>query len=150
MDGDQSVDEIRGLLGPLVDQDITRHGFTPYLRDYEVLAEEWDGEDEMIPVRWVFAHCVSASVTTALRPETWRDSWDDSFTDPELATEPEGMGFLWSVGWAAAYPGPNYVADSAEARRWTDHLGRQMHEVKVETNVFTLRVVFHRLTITAS
>jgi hypothetical protein len=86
---------------------------------------------------------------TRLADETWQASWGDAFLDHEAyrqAGEPEG--FLWAVEYADAYPGLTYVENSDRARMWSDRMRREMHEVILETNVYSLHLVFHDLTVT--
>jgi hypothetical protein len=147
---------------PLFDQAITQHGFTLYLRDYDVIV------DRIAPVlkggvdaaadrsnyvearyRYRFTHCVAATADTKVSDETWRVSWDDHFTELaawKRAGEPEE--FVFGVRWADAYPGGQLVQDSALARDWSERLGRTMHEAVIETNTYTLRLVFHDLHVT--
>jgi hypothetical protein len=139
----------------LFDQPVVRHGFARTNRDYDVLvdvtAAKPDGSGSYIAGRhrYRFTHCVLAETRTAVPAATWRESRDDVYMDYE-AWERAGnpSGFVWGVNWADAYPGLRYVGDSAEAQRWSEDLGHQMHEVRLETNTFTLRVVFHDLVVT--
>ncbi len=64
--------------------------------------------------------------------------------------EPEGYDssvFVWGVRWAGAYPGLTYLERSATANGWSERLGRPMHEIRIETNVFSLNLVFHDVVI---
>jgi hypothetical protein len=82
-----------------------------------------------------------------VRDETWRESFDDGFTDHDswqAAGMPEGF---WGAQPADTYPGLSYVADSPRAALWTERLKREMHEVAVETNKFTLHLVCHDLRV---
>ena len=51
------------------------------------------------------------------------------------------------VGYADAYRGLSYVADSERAARWTEKVGRAMHEIQIETNVYILEIVCHDLRV---
>jgi len=138
----------------LFNQPVVRHGFATSNRDYDVLvdvtAAKPDGTGSYIAGRhrYRFTHCVLAETRTAVPAATRRESWDDAYTDYEAwerAGNPPGFG---GVNWADAYPGLRYVGDSAEAQRWSEDLGRRLHEVRLERNTFTLRVVFHDLVVT--
>lgn len=143
----------------LFDSAIVSHGYAPYLRDYDIVVEvpaalppgvpmRGSGSYIMGRYRYRFTHCPECHVTTAVGDETWRRSWDDVFTDYaawEAAGNPEG--FVWGVNWADAYPGFSYVSDSALASSWTERMGREMHEIVVETNTFVLRLVAADLVI---
>jgi hypothetical protein len=136
------------------DNAVVSHGFAPHLRDYDVVvdvaAARPDGSGGYIAAKYLyrFTHCTEAHVVTALATETWARSWDDHFTDHtawESAGAPEG--FVWGVCFADAYPGLSYVDESKTAREWSSRLGREMHGVVLQTNAFTLRVVFHDLAV---
>jgi hypothetical protein len=134
------------------DNAIVSHGYAPYMRDYDIIAEVVapvpGAEENYIEgrYRYRFTHCPEVSITTAVSEKAWRESWDDTFTDLTAwrnAGEPDG--FVWGVCWADAYPGMFYVDDSQTAISWSRRLGREMHEVRVETNAFTIRLVCHEL-----
>jgi hypothetical protein len=142
------------------DSAVVSHGFTRYNRDYDVVIETVAALPPEVPIgdttgsyvegryRYRFTHCVEAHVSTVVRDDVWRYSWDDVYTDYDAwqaAGTPEG--FVWGTDFADAYPGLSYVADSSRAARWTERLGREMHETVIETNTFTLHLVCHDLRI---
>jgi hypothetical protein len=145
---------------PLFDQSITDHGFTPYLRDYDVIVDRIGSVPEVLRrtdhysyvvarYRYRFTHCVSAIFETRLSDEIWRVSWEDHFIGMEewrRAGEPEG--FIFGVCWADAYPGGHLVQDSELARDWSQRLAQPMHEAVIETNTYALRLTFHDLRVT--
>jgi hypothetical protein len=61
----------------IFDSTITSHGFAPYMRDYDVIAEvpalRPDGSASYIEGRYRYriTHCVEASLVTGVSPETW-------------------------------------------------------------------------------
>ncbi len=143
-----------------LDSAIVSHGFTDYLRDYDVVIDVPAALPPDVPIgdttgsyiagryRYRFTHCPEVRVTSTVGDEAWRHSWDDAFTDYqawEAAGNPEG--FVWGVKWADAYPGLSYVTDGSLAAPWAERLAREMHEVAIETNVFTLRLVCHDLRV---
>ena len=136
------------------------HGFTEYLRDYDVVIDVPAALPPEVPIgdttgsyiqgryRYRFTHCPEVRVMTEVRDEVWRYSWDDVFIDHgvwEAAGNPEG--FVWGVNWANAYPGLSYVMDSPLASSWAERLAREMHEVAIETNAFGLRLICHDLRV---
>lgn len=133
-----------------LDSTIVSHGFAPHLRDYDIVIEvpaaKPDGSGSYIEgrYRYRFTHCPEVHVTSAVRDDVWQESWDDHFIE-YAAWENAGApsGFVWGVGSADAYPGLSYVPDSPLADSWTKRLGRDMHEVCVESNAFVLRLVCH-------
>lgn len=139
---------------PLFDSAIVRHGFAPYLRDYDVIAEvfaakpDGTGSYSQAQYRYRFTHCVEAHVETTVDPETWKASWTHKFTTYEAwARAGAPAGFVWGVGSSDAYPGASLVADSPPATAWSQKLGRPMHELQIETNAFRLNLVCHDLRI---
>lgn len=140
--------------GPLYDNAIIAHGFTPWMRDYdlvvEALASAPGGQRSYTEgrYRYRFTHCVLAEAATELPAEAWHRSWDDVLTDYaawERAGHPEG--YVWGVNYMAAYPGARYVRGSPAAAEWAGRLGHSMHEVQVETNGHRLRLIFHMLQV---
>ena len=138
---------------PLLDVAILSHGFAPHMRDYDVLIEAMWGEKEWGDARGRylcrFLHCPEAHIITRLSSATWRQSWDDTFADYEewqKVGEPEG--FVWGVCWSDAYPGLKYVENSPLALKWTKEFQTEMHEAIIETNAFSIQLVFHDFTIT--
>lgn len=139
-----TTDEIRKVLHDvLFDISIVRHGFTPYFRDYDVVGAVFKRQ-----CLFRFTHCVAATVTTAVPAASWRQSWDDVYTDYsawERAGYPEG--YVWGVCYLSAYPGPEYVESSDLAQYWAGLLGEPMHEVEIETNGHNIVLVFHDLIV---
>ncbi len=139
-----TVDEIKkALQEPLFDSLIVRHGFTSFLRDYDVVA--YIKEHQFL---YRFSHCTSAWITTAVADRFWQQSWDDIYTDYaswERAGSPEG--YLWAVCYSAAYPGAAYVDNSELAREWSLKVGKPMHEVRIETNSHNIGLIFHDLSV---
>jgi hypothetical protein len=137
-----------------LDSAIDSHGFAPYMRDYDVVidvpAATPDGQRSYIMgrYRYRFTHCPETAAHTEVRPDVWRRSWEDVLTDPEALESTRHLpAFHWAVSWAAAYPGMTYVNGSERARRWAEEFGREMHEVRIVSNVLDLSVVFHDLRI---
>lgn len=56
------------------DQALVYHGFTDYMRDYDIFVYATAGPRTGFPtaayLRYRFKHCVRASVTSAVSPET--------------------------------------------------------------------------------
>jgi hypothetical protein len=135
-------------LAQLFDLPVLSHGFAPYQRDYVIESEIGGRAEHRGHYRFTFTHCVLANLTTAVRDETWKVSWDDRFIDYEhwlKAGAPEG--YVWGANWSMAYPGPSYVENSTLAAEWETRLGYAMHEAIIETNAFRLQLVFHDLQV---
>ncbi len=132
----------------LYDVAILSHCFAPHMRDYDILIEAMWGVHEWGDARGRylcrFTHCPEAHLLTDLSDEGWRKSWADTFIDYaawERDNAPEG--FVWGVCWSNAYPGFKYVDNSKLAAKWTERFERDMHETFIETEVFTLQLIFH-------
>ncbi|MFD2355620.1 hypothetical protein ACFSTC_49645 [Nonomuraea ferruginea] len=97
------------------------------------------------PLRYLFRYCVQATCTTALPARTWRVSLDDRLTTCETRVEYDG--YVWGVKWQALYPGATLISDSPTARSWAAAIGIDFHEVRFETNVHVLTLVFSDLHI---
>ncbi len=134
---------------PIFDVAIFEHGFTRYLRDYELVTEAgWTG-DLGGQYHYLFTHCVAFSYETRVRDDVWPNSWSDVFIDYQRWLEAgEPGGYVWGTNWALAYPGWEYIEDSEAAKGWSERLGKSMHEVLIETNAYAMRVVFHDVEIT--
>jgi hypothetical protein len=139
-----TVEEMRTKLQePLFDSAIIRHGFAPFLRDYDLISQI--NEFQFL---YRFSHCVLATVITAVRDDVWQQSWTDVYTDYsiwERAGNPDG--YVWGVCYSLAYPGATYIENSVLAREWAERLGKPMHEVLIETNGHNIRLVFHDLSV---
>jgi hypothetical protein len=128
----------------LFDSAIVRHGFVAYLRDYDFVIQI--SKDRLL---FRFTHCVSARTTTTLEDSMWRHAWDDAYTSEEAYEEagrPEG--FFWGAGYSLAYPGATLLADSPSAREWSRRLGKEMFEVRIETQAQKVDLIFHDLRVT--
>ena len=130
----------------MFDVAILWHGFTAYMRDYDVIVEV--GGTGQGRYRYRFTHCPEANVSTQVSDEVWQESWDDLYTDYQKwldSGEPEG--FVWGASWSMAYPGLSYLDDSPLAAEWAGRFGKPMHEVVIETEVFRLKLIFHDVII---
>ena len=118
-----------------------RHGFALFSRDYDLLIEI-NGHRFLFR----FTHCVSAVISTSVTDVLWKESWDDAFTNEEAyekAGQPEG--YFWGINYSTAYPGGKLLIDSVGARDWSLRLGKQMWEVRIETNAHNINLIFHDL-----
>jgi hypothetical protein len=97
----------------LFDQAVVEHGLCRFNRDYDVLvdvtAAKPDGSGSHIAgrYRYRFTHCPFAETRTALPSSTWRESWDDVFTDHaawEKAGNPPGFVTPAPRSWSSARP----------------------------------------------
>jgi hypothetical protein len=143
-----NVADLRQALDEVFDEALMYHGFTDYMRDYEAIVQlPTAPRTGPAPVhrRYLFRHCVQASCQTALPPRVWRRSLADLLVEFPDGLEPDG--FVWGVRWQSLYPGASVVAESAAAARWTRELGIEFHEVRIQTNVHDLTLVFSELLV---
>jgi hypothetical protein len=136
------------LLDDAFDTAVVYHGYTCYMRDYEVIvyatADPRTGI-EPAHLRYLFKYCVEARCQTTVRPDTWRISLDERLIDHE--TDVDLDGYVWGVKWHGLYPGATILPESETTRRWTQAVGIDFHEVRLETNAHSLTLVFSDLQV---
>ena len=131
-----------------VDVGVFLHGFTQYMRDYFFAYEVGGATSHAGRYYCFFTHCVLARVETRVNHDTWRESWGDEFTDHQTWQEAgEPHGFVWGTNWSLAYPGLEYIRNSKLARDWSTKLQKEMHEVTVDTEAFSIQLIFHDIRI---
>ncbi|MCX2954200.1 hypothetical protein [Lentzea sp. NEAU-D7] len=128
------------------DQAIVFHGFTDYMRDYDVIvyaaADPRTGiEPEYL--RYRFKHCVEASVTSAVSPASWSASLGDRFVDDWQDQDLDG--YVWGVRWQVLYPGAKLLPKSKSGSVWSARLGVPFHEALIEANGHNISLVFSDL-----
>jgi len=125
------------------DAAILRHGFVDYMRDYELIVEGRDPVSRQDRHRYLFVGTVEVAYELCL-PRHAIESFSDDLvpSGADLANIGVSQGFVWGVRWAESYPGLKYRADGPRAQHWSAVLGRRMHEVSIETNVYRLQLVF--------
>ena len=132
----------------IFDNAVLRHGFTDYNRDYEMTVNSIVGPMPSGLYSYLFRGCVEAACKSNVLVHS--PSLDDVFIDYqawEAAGTPDG--FVWGVKWADAYPGWRYIEKSPSAANYSKKLSIEMHEVIIETNTYTIDLVFHDLLVTA-
>lgn len=71
---------MQAALDEVFDQALVYHGYTDYMRDYELItyavADPRTGIQPSYE-RYLFRYCVEVTITSTLTPETWRQSLDD-------------------------------------------------------------------------
>ncbi|MFE9917652.1 hypothetical protein ACFYPG_21085 [Micromonospora sp. NPDC005553] len=141
--------QLSQALDDIFDDAIVHHGYTDYIRDYEVIAYVTADPHTGIPpvhLRYLFKYCVAAEVHTEVSPDTWRCSLDERLTDREIG--PDLDGFVWAVRWQPLYPGAEVVADSERARSWAEKIGIPFHEVRLRMNAHVVTLIFSDLDVT--
>ncbi|MEU4351862.1 hypothetical protein [Streptomyces sp. NPDC023838] len=137
------------ILNETFDHAVVHHGYTNYLRDYEVVvhmaADPGTGVEPSYR-RYLFRYCIEAHCETAVAAKTWRLSLDDRLIDHETGADLDG--FVWGVKWHPMYPGAKLLPPSDTARRWSAILGIDFHDVLIETNAHRLSLLFSDLQVT--
>lgn len=124
------------------------HGFTDYMRDYELVIQLGVRVGERYQsqfFRYVFTHCVQANASTALKPSIWQASLDERLIDYDTGVDLDG--YVWGVKWQEISGGIELADDSDAARSWSSALGIPFHEARVRTNGHNLDLVFSDLRI---
>ncbi len=123
---------------PLFDFAVLKHSFASHGRDYVFLIQDWVGSHEL-----TFTHVTQFQYETRVNDELWSRSWSDEFLDYEKwlsAGEPNG--YVWGTEWSLAYPGISLPDESKEAEDWSHRLSRPMYPFLIETDRFSIRLVF--------
>lgn len=140
---------LKRMLDETFDHAIVHHGYTDYMRDYEVVlhmtADPSTGIEPSC-VRYLFRYCVEVRCETAVSAEIWRGSLDDRLLDYDTGVDLDG--FFWGVKWHPMYPGAKLLPPSDAARRWSRELGLDFHDVLIETNTHRLTLLFSDLRVT--
>ena len=125
------------------DTAVLRHGFTDYMRDYEIIIAAFYSHHEVY-TRYQFIGCVEAVYESVIRPDVLKASLPDRFVfaGPDYPDVEDPAGYIWGVRYSTAYPGLEYVLDGKRAKHWARKLGRPMHEIALETECYLLRLVF--------
>lgn len=120
------------MLDEIFDQAVVHHGYTTYMRDYEVIVYATAGAGTGIPpsyLRYLFRYCVEARCETSVSAEIWRGSLDDRLIDHETGVDLDG--YVWGVKWHCLLPGrrgpPRVGGDATLVRGARDRLPRGPH-----------------------
>lgn len=134
------------MLDGTFDQAVVHHGYTNYMRDYEVIVYATaDPRTGILPphLRYLLRFCVEARCETSVPAETLRVSLDDRLIESE--TDADLDGYVWGVKWHCLYPGAKLLPESEVTRHWSTALGVDFHEVRIETNAHNLTLLFSDL-----
>ncbi|MDJ0383575.1 hypothetical protein [Streptomyces sp. G-G2] len=138
--------ELQQTLNETVEHLVVHHGYTTYMRDYEVIIHVWNGpQNPPIYLRYLFRHCVEARCETSLPTDTWRVSLDDRVLDREPA-DPDLGGYVRGVKFHEMY-GAELRPESEATRRWSKAVGIDSHAVHIETNAHDLTLLFSDLEV---
>ncbi|MFI8074320.1 hypothetical protein ACIF85_36925 [Streptomyces sp. NPDC086033] len=136
------------MLDETFDHAVVHHGYTNYMRDYEVIVYATaDPRTCITPSyrRYLFRYCVEARCETSVPAETWGRSLDDRLIDHEIGVDLDG--YVWGVKCHCLYPGAKLLPESEATRRWSTAVGIDFHEVRVETNAHNLSLLFSDLQV---
>jgi len=135
---------IKQVLANWFDQVLLFHGFTDYMRDYELVVSGV-GEYADQAYSLLFKNCVYMKAESALSTGVWARSLDDRLISGDVEELPRS--YVWGVRSQQLYPGFALIEDSSVAKRWTHEMGFPLRQVIVETNGHTLDLVFSDLVV---
>jgi hypothetical protein len=143
--------DLTAQLADLFDNQITFHGFTAYMRDYEVIVYQSVDPNPryaLVPrhLRFLFRLCPEVHIRSRVAPEVWTRSVDDSLTKITTVTR-DATGYVWGVAGQEAYPGGSLVSPSPRARQWSDATGIEFQEVCIAANAHEISIVFSELVV---
>jgi hypothetical protein len=135
----------------MIDCALTHHGYTKYLRDYEmVVYQSVDPNPKygLVPrhLRFLFRFCPEATVTSLVRPDVWSHSLDDALIEEHKVTM-DSQGFVWGVNCQILYPGAKVVANSDKAAKWSEQIGVPLYEVRIIGNTQEIALIFSELIV---
>ncbi|MFD8495709.1 hypothetical protein [Amycolatopsis sp. NPDC059657] len=139
-----NAEQITAAFEDIFDQALVFHGYTDYMRDYDVIVYAKSGT-ESEHLRYRFKYCVRAEVASAVSSDIWRRSTDERLVDgwQELDLD----GYVWGVRWQVLYPGAKLVSKSERAEAWSRRTGLPFHEALIEANGHTIALVFSDLVV---
>jgi hypothetical protein len=139
---------MQAALEDVFDQALVFHGFTDYMRDYQLITYSVaDPRTGITPSydSYLFRYCVEATITSTLTPQTWANSLDERLIDHEVGKDLEGH--VWGVMWQALYPGASVSAESKIADQWARAVGIPFHEAVIEGNGHKIVLIFSDLMV---
>ncbi|AZK95532.1 MULTISPECIES: YxiG-like protein [Streptomyces] len=138
--------ELQRTLNETVGHLVVHHGYTPYMRDYEVIVDASNGvQSPPTYLRFLFRYCVEARCESFLSTDTWRDSLDDRLLDRETA-DPNPGSYVWGAKYHEMY-GAELRPESEATRHWSKAVGIDFREVHIETNAHDLTLLFSDLEV---
>lgn len=135
--------KIETNLEKMFDNYLVFHGYTPYMRDYEMIVHS---PTKRIYMRFLFRFCVSAAIKSRLGPDVWRRSMDDSLLDIEYPGS-RSTGYVWGVKNQELYPGPRLIPETSIANEWSSGLGIGFYEVEIDANAQSINLIFADLAV---
>lgn len=141
--------EMETCLASMTDNQLLFHGYTRFMRDYELIvyvpAAPRSGIEPQHS-RFLFRYCTEADIRSVVSPEVWSTSLDDHLLT-RTTVERDEAGYVWGVQGQELYPGATVVRESARAKAWSEKTGIPFFEVQVRANAHELTLVFSNLTV---
>jgi hypothetical protein len=147
--------QTRRVIDQIFDCGLLRHGFTDYMRDYELLIDN-RGPEPATPdypdgYRVVFRNCVYARAKSSVFPPVWRRSLGDHLLGgdiDQLDMASEFQGYVWGVRVQFLDDlGAQLIEDSPRATEWSEALGLDFCEVELNGNAHIIRLVYSGISI---
>jgi hypothetical protein len=118
------------------------------MRDYELILYNAIGPAEPGLYSYLFKYCVEAHTVTSLTPESYRRSLDKRLIDWDRAYEDDSLdGYVWGTNCSTLYQWA-LIPESEKARWWREQIGLDFHEVVIESNGYTINLIFSELVVT--
>lgn len=129
------------------DAAILRHGFTDYMRDYEIIVDARNGLPNTDLHKYQFIGCVEVHYQTRVSPLIFTESLPDEFGDsgPDYPEKEDPDGFIWDVRYLTAHW--VYLEESDRSKYWSKVMKREMHQITIETEAFQLTTYLQRYDI---
>ena len=124
---------------------ILKHGYTDYMRDYEVLVCSLLGPPWDDLHKYQFVGCVEAHCQSVIDPQIYSDSMSDEnilCAEEESAEQPDG--FIWGVR-SSEIPSIDFFQGTDSSDFWSDKLRAPCYEARLVTEAYSLKLVFHEL-----
>lgn len=134
----------------MFDCELMFHGFTNYMRDYElVVYQSVDPRSGLLPrhQRFLFRFCTEVAVRSSVTPDVWTRSTADQLLETHHVTRDTPPGYAWGVQCQVLYPGATIIEGSERAQAWAEQVGIQFHEVRIEGNAHVIDLVFSDLSV---
>lgn len=141
--------DLADRLDELFDNELVYHGFTCYMRDYELIVyRSTDPRSGIAPrhLRFLFRICPEVSVRSEVQPEVWSQSIDDALLSQHHVTM-QSEGYIWGVQCQELYPGATVLGDSERAHWWAGQVGVEFYEVEISANAHRISIVFADLQV---
>lgn len=123
---------------------IVRHGYTDYMRDYEIivcslLGPPWDDLH-----KYQFVGCVETHCQSVVDPAMYAASISDLNVTCIDEGDEQPAGFIWGTR-SSELPSIDFFKDTASSDAWSRKLAMSCYEARLVTEAYSLKIIFHEL-----